>query len=122
MKLTIPGRLPGMNEIIKLAKQGKGHYQPYAQIKEMYETVIIIECKKQKLTPITKQVDVSILWGCKDCKRDKDNIIAGQKIILDSLQKAGILEGDGWKYIGNISHKFEIVPKEFIEVELTEVD
>ena len=41
-------------------------------------------------------------------KRDKDNIIAGQKFVLDGLVAAGIIENDGWKQVGNIFHYFEV--------------
>ena len=40
MKFEISGRLPGLNEIIDAAKQGKGKYQPYAMMKEHYTTMI----------------------------------------------------------------------------------
>ena len=121
MILIIPGRLPSLNDIIKLSKQGRGRYQPYANMKSMYETVIVVECKKQKLIPINKKVEVSFTWYCKDRRRDKDNIIAGQKLVFDALRKAGIIKNDGWEEIGKISHDFRIDKKERIEVELTEV-
>lgn len=50
-------------------------------------------------------------WYCKDRRKDKDNVIAGQKFVFDGLQKAGIIEDDGWKQVGNISHEFKIDKK-----------
>lgn len=121
MTLEIPGRLPSLNDIIALAKQGRGSYQPYALIKSTHENVICIECKRQKLKSIGK-CDVTITWVCKDKRRDKDNIIAGgTKLILDSLQKAGIIKNDNWSCIGDITHKFQIAEKEKIVVELEEI-
>lgn len=120
MILIIPGRLPNLNDIIKLSKQGRGHFQPYSIIKSQYEMVICIECKRQKLRPMDK-CNVTITWVCKDKRRDKDNIIAGQKFIFDSLQKAGIIKNDNWECIGTITHKFLIEKKERIIVELEEI-
>ena len=34
MKIVIPGEMPGMNEIIDAAKQGRKGYQPYAVMKK----------------------------------------------------------------------------------------
>ena len=40
MKFDIEGRLPGLNEMIEAAKQGKGKYQPYARMKDRYTSEI----------------------------------------------------------------------------------
>ena len=34
IKVTIPGTLPGLNEIIEESKKGKGNWQPYNDIKD----------------------------------------------------------------------------------------
>ena len=52
------------------------------------------------------------------CK-DKDNIAAGIKFILDGLTKSKILKGDSWKYIGTITHKFEVAGKPCVVVTLS---
>lgn len=46
MVFEISGRLPGLNEVIEAAKQGKGKYQPYALMKEEYTTMIAWIAKK----------------------------------------------------------------------------
>ena len=80
MKLEIPGRLPGLNEIIDAAKQGKGKYQPYAMMKEHYTTMIAWLAKK---LPKYEKVGLLITWHEPDRRRDPDNITAGQKFILE---------------------------------------
>ncbi|NFP92392.1 RusA family crossover junction endodeoxyribonuclease [Clostridium sporogenes] len=55
-----------------------------------------------------KRIDLDITWYCKNKKKDKDNIAAGIKFILDGLVKAGIIKNDGWKEINNFTHKFEV--------------
>ena len=121
MVLTIPGRLPSLNDIIAMSKQGRGRWQPYAMCKSIHENVIILECKRQKLKPIGK-CNVIITYYCKDKRRDKDGMSAGgNKVILDALQKAGIIKNDNWRYLGDITNKYELSAKEYIKVELEEI-
>jgi Holliday junction resolvase RusA-like endonuclease len=117
MKFDIPGRLPGLNEIIDAAKKGKRGYQPYAIMKEQYTSKIALIAK---MLPQFQRVNITITWYEPNIKRDPDNIMAGQKFILDSLVKAGVIHDDSQKYINSIIHKFEVDrqnPKVEVEVE-----
>jgi Holliday junction resolvase RusA-like endonuclease len=121
MKIVIPGRLPGLNEMIDAAKKGKGKYQPYAQMKETYTDMVAWLAKKlpQKYGPIR----LVITWYEPDRKRDPDNIAAAEKFILDGLVKAGTILNDTQKYIKSIHHEFENSKDNArIEVELTTVN
>lgn len=65
---------------------------------------------------------VTITWYCKNKRKDKDNIMAGQKFIFDGLQKAGVLSNDGWKQIGDVTHRFEVDKRNpRVEIVLQEV-
>ena len=103
-KLVIPGELPGLNEIIEYSKE---HWAKYAGEKHN-RTEEIAYLAKSQIKGKYQKVDLAFTWFCKNKKRDKDNIIAGQKFVLDGLVAAGIIENDGWKQIGNIFHYFEI--------------
>lgn len=119
MTFTIPGQLPGMNEIIAAANK---HRMQYYDLKKTEEYFIGLEIKKAKLKPIQSQVDIKFTWLCANKKRDKDNITAGQKFIIDALKDTGIIKNDGWKYIRDITHRVDLDRKNpRIEVELTEV-
>lgn len=120
MKFDIPGKLPGMNEIIAAAKKGKGKYQPYSIMKREYGAMITYLAKK---LPKRNKVNITITWYEPNMRRDIDNISAGQKFILDALVKAGVIENDSQKYVKRITHDFE-VDKENprVEVEITEVE
>lgn len=119
-KLIIPGRLPGMNEIIATAKK---HPKAYSREKKQYTDIIAWECKNQKIFPFTRKIDIKIKWHCKDRRRDKDNISAGQKYILDGLQKARVIKNDSWEYINSIKHEFFIdKDRERIEIILNEME
>lgn len=101
-KLIIPGELPDLNQIIAAAKS---HYGAYSKLKK--ENTDLIAYLANKL-PKIERVDLEITWYCKDKRKDKDNITAGIKFILDGLVKAGVIENDGWKQIGDISHKLQV--------------
>lgn len=103
-KFIIQGELPSMNEIIALSKK---HWASYANEKRDLTKDIALLAKSQ-IKKKYKKIDLSFQWFCKDKRRDKDNIIAGQKFIIDALVMAGVIENDGWEQIGNISHSFEI--------------
>lgn len=94
--LFIPWKLPGLNEIIGM--RGTGHHQYYRK-KADIEEMIHLECLAQHIKPAKKPVMLRFQWQEPDRRRDKDNIAAGKKFILDGLVQAGILEGDGWKHI-----------------------
>lgn len=121
MMITIPGELPGLNEIIAESKKGNRRYQPYNEIKRQH-TEHIAWIVKSTIKKKYKKIDVDINWICKNRMKDKDNIQAGTKFILDGLVEGGAIEGDGWKQIGNINHNFEVDEHDpRIEVTITEV-
>lgn len=101
-KLIIPGELPDLNQIIDAAKS---HYRVYSALKKENTDLVAYLVKK---LPKIKRVDLEITWYCKDKRKDKDNITAGVKFILDGLVKAGVLDNDGWKQIGDINHSLEV--------------
>lgn len=120
-KIVIPGELPDLNTIIAESKKGRGKWQPYNEMKQEY-TNIVAWIAKSEIKKQLKKIDLEITWICKNRRKDKDNIMAGTKFILDGLVAAGVIENDGWKQIGDISHKFKVDkhnPR--VEVEIREV-
>lgn len=102
-KIVIPGRMPGLNDIIAAAK---AHYHAYNNMKRKHTEEIAWIAKttgKQY-----KKIDLEIIWICQNRRKDKDNIMAGTKFILDGLVEGGIIENDGWKQIGSINHRFKV--------------
>jgi len=116
VKFEIPGRLPGLNEIIAAAKS---HFGAYAKMKHEHTTAIAWLAKK---LPTYKRVALVITWYEPDQRRDPDNIMAGQKFILDGLVRAGTITNDSRRYIQSITHRF-MVDRENprVEVKITEV-
>ncbi|ENJ9655886.1 hypothetical protein AB2T14_003586 [Clostridium botulinum] len=116
MKIVIPGELPDLNKIIDVSKK---HYMQYSNLKKSNTDLVAFIAKgKGKF----KRIDLDIIWYCKNKRKDKDNIAAGIKFILDGLVKAKVIENDGWKEINNFTHKFEVDKRNpRIEVTLKEV-
>ena len=103
MKIRIPGELPHLNEIIEKSKQ---HWAAYSKMKKKH-TNAAAWIAKANLEPMEK-VDLTFIWYCKNRRKDKDNIIVGQKFVIDGLVEAGIIENDGWKQIGTLLHQFRV--------------
>ena len=91
----IPGPLPGLNEIIAAGKKiipwlskGKRRVYELTQLKERWDTRVVHEVMFHKIKPMDA-VDVKLVWIEPNRRRDKDNVMAGKKFILDGLVKAG---------------------------------
>jgi Holliday junction resolvase RusA-like endonuclease len=120
MQFEIPGHLPGTNEIIDAAKKKARNYKEYAMMKA--ENTELVAWLAKKLSKYNR-INLTITWYEPNEKRDPDNIMGGQKFILDGLVRAGTIPDDSRKYIGSITHRFETDrnnPR--VEVEIEEVD
>jgi|SRR5690625_1655404 len=116
-EFTIPGELPTANEVI--AALNTQNRRIYSNMKKDYTAYVMMMC--QKIKPM-KKVDITITWYCKNRRKDKDNIMFGQKFIFDGLVKAGVLKNDGWAQIGDVTHKFKVdKDKPRARVELIEI-
>ena len=105
MIYRIEGKLPGLNELVAASHN---HYAR-AAMKRRYERAAVLQLQAQQARPVESlPVDVHFAWECKDRRRDPDNIAsAGQKVLLDALQVAGVLPNDGWHEIASIEHNFK---------------
>lgn len=116
--IIIPGELPDLNQIIA---ESKNHWGSYSSLKKT-NTQLVAFCTKQATKRRYKKIDLDITWYCKDRRKDKDNIMAGTKFILDGLVQAGVIQNDGWANIGEIRHKFDVDKQDpRVEVRITEV-
>lgn len=119
MKFVISGRLPGMNEIVKESKKGRGSYQPYAEMKKYYTLLAYKEANK---LPGYERIKLVITWYEPNLKRDIDNICAGTKFILDAMVQAAVIKDDSQRYVKGIEHFFDVDKKNpRIEVEIIEI-
>lgn len=110
---TIPGTLPGLNEIIAACRNNR-----YGAAKQKREVEARILPFLRTLPPLRRPVTLYITWyepdhtqtGRGRKKRDRDNIRAGAKFIQDALVTAGKLPNDGWNEIKNIFDSYEASP------------
>jgi|GEM_PF-755348 hypothetical protein len=114
MIIEYPGRLPGLNEIIDAAKRSP--YE-YAKMKDRYTSEIGWLAKK---LPRYERVNITITWYEPNMRRDPDNVMAGQKFILDGLVVGGAIPKDTRRHVKKITHIPELDrenPRVVIEIE-----
>lgn len=99
------GNLPDENVIINANRNNR---YTGNNLKKKYTRYVAWEAKAQNLKPLTEKVNLHCIWYRKNKRKDKDNISAGLKFVLDGLQDAGVLKNDGWKEIGTIHHYYEV--------------
>ena len=105
LEITIPGELPDLNKIIRVAKS---HPMAYANLKKQYTEQVAWACVGVPKGQLEMPVDVTCTWYTKNLTKDPDNISAGVKFILDGFVMAGILPDDRRKQINSITHEFGV--------------
>lgn len=120
MRLSIPGRLPGLNEYIAAERQ---HRQAAAKLKREAQRAVEW-CARSQLRGVhfVRPVQMRYRWYERDRRRDKDNVSAfGRKVIQDALVCAKVLKNDNWACIDGFSDEFCVDRKRpRIEVELSD--
>lgn len=94
--LTIPFRLPSLNEVIA-ASRTNPHVG--AKLKRETEEKLLWEIKAARLKPVQLPCIVHMLFEEPNRRRDADNVESAKKFILDALVKAGILINDNPKHV-----------------------
>ena len=100
---TIPGRLPGLNEIIAANRSNR-----YLGAKQKRETQHLVAAYAMSLRATSHPVTVAIEWYEPTRRRDTDNITAGAKFILDALVEIGKLPNDSQAYVTGITHTVHV--------------
>ena len=119
-KFTIRGTLPGLNELIEAERRNRFIG---AKLKKQYEAVVMRAARSLGNVEFEEPVYMVYHWYEKDRRRDKDNICAfGRKVIQDALVKARFLRNDGWKNIAGFEDRFYVdQDKPRVVVEILEV-
>lgn len=118
-KFTIPGRLPGKNEIRKADRTGwkSGN----SQMREA-KNRCIQAIEEANLKPFSHRVSIGYTWIEPNQRRDPSNVRHGDQFIQDALVACGIIKDDGPRYVGpRMWDVFECDPENpRIEVEITD--
>lgn len=113
IEITIPGRLPGENEIVSMSGsfQSRGSKRLYlyqrekADIEDRVGRLIPGKYRSRRVAPL-QRFSIEIQWVEPNNKRDPDNIAAGIKFILDAFKRFGLIANDGRKNVTSIKHEF----------------
>ena len=116
--LIIPGRLPGWNQL------NTGRRWADRETKQEAMDIVGWEIKRQWIKPVAGRAVIKITCYEANKKRDPSNVRAGaEKIILDALQKCGIIRNDNWRWLSDIPATVEYDkknPRVEIKIELEE--
>ena len=105
-KLTITGRLPGLNEYINACRN-----DPHsgASMKRVSQERVMWAVMQQIRVKFRRPVWITYAWYEQDRRRDMSNISAfGIKVIEDALVRCGVLRDDGWKCIEGFGSSFAV--------------
>ncbi|HET9146145.1 MAG TPA: hypothetical protein VFN81_08675 [Sphingomicrobium sp.] len=100
---TIPGRLPGLNELIAAINR---HRHVGATLKKSTTELCAMYVVAGRVPKFSGAVSVKFEWIEPDRRRDLDNISAGAKFILDAMVETGRLQNDTRKCVQAIVHRF----------------
>lgn len=122
-RLTIKGRLPGLNEYTDANRASK---QKGAKMKrENQELVMWYIAQQLRQIHITKPVFLLFTFYEPNRMRDRDNVSSfARKVIQDALVKCGTLQDDGWGQVTGYMDRFHVdkdnprIVVEFIEQEV----
>ena len=116
---TIPGKLPGMNEIISENRRG---WQAGARQKkdaDMFVRFCIRNARKSgEIWPMRGRVAIYICWQERTALRDPDNVFAGTKFILDAWVAEKILSNDNRRNVGILTNQYVKGDKDEITVQI----
>lgn len=103
--LTIKGELTDLNRYIDAERSNR---YAGASIKKRETEKVAWSCVEQKLKPIHGPVGINCTWYTPDERKDADNVAFATKFILDGMVEAGILQGDGRKFVHSFMHTFRV--------------
>ncbi len=105
----VPGPLPALNEIIKAKGKPSWSDGCYTKLKKRWTDDVWKLAKAARLPAFPGRVVIEWRWLEKNKRRDPDNVAAGgRKLVLDGLVAAGVLQGDGWKFVQSWTDRFDV--------------
>lgn len=108
-KITIPGRLPNLNDYTKACRGRRGNIMGALMKNEWQQYIERHIPLSLKHRPIKNKVRLIYSWYEPDARRDIDNISGfGHKIIQDALVAAGVLEDDDQKHVIGYADDFYV--------------
>ena len=109
--LWVPGPLPGMNELIAAAKGSGGRGAAYSRLKQQWTDAVVGLAQSQKVPAFPGRVVIEWTWHERDRRRDLRQLRRrwrAQARARWPVVKAGVLKGDGWRYIQSWTDRFHV--------------
>ena len=117
MHFVIQQRLPSMNDVIAANRANKYNGAKLKrETEEIIGQYINVARYRGQIKPVDYPVILDIKWHESTKKRDVDNIQSGVKMVLDALQKQGILINDSRRYVKQIFHTIVDDDKDYVEI------
>jgi Holliday junction resolvase RusA-like endonuclease len=102
----VPGPLPGANDIVRK------HWRVYSNLKKQWGATIGYALMAAKIKPMA-MAHISFEWHepvrQRKQRRDPDNIIFGEKFVLDAIVACGILPDDSMDEVLSLTHTWKQV-------------
>lgn len=102
---TIPGRLPGLNEIISA---NRSNHHCGAKLKRDSDDLVRMCIRKAGIKPMKRPVQVDFCWIEKSRARDKDNIRVGAKFVMDALVAEGVIPDDSQRFVEGFTDTYQV--------------
>lgn len=116
MKILIDYKLSNWNETININRTNR--YAAASKKKKEMEIVKKFLIGKPKITKYP--IRLNCTWYVKNIGSDLDN--KSLKAVLDAMQEVGILENDNIKHIPVITHKAVKADRDYLEIEIKEME
>jgi hypothetical protein len=121
VEVWIPVKLPGRN---KAELEARSHWAKGAKLKKIHSTLcynFIREKIPKGWRPIDRY-DVHFGWVCENRRQDPDNVISAMKYVFDGMVTAGLVAGDGWNNVREITNRLEIGKVSGVRVMVWEIE
>ena len=106
--LWIPGRLPGLNEIIEARGSASGKANAWASMKKKLQGTIALLARAHGVGRWTAAHFAYVHFE-PNRMRDPSNFCSGaQKVVEDALQKAKLIPNDGWRQVLSFQHLWHV--------------
>ena len=117
MKITIPMKLPSLNDYVRVCRSNK--YQA-AQMKRDIEDEIGLYIRR--VPRFEKPIEIDFLWIEGSKRRDLDNIAFAKKFILDAFVKYGKLKDDNRRCVTRFTDNFDYGNETKVILNIREVE
>lgn len=117
IEITIPFRLPSLNEYIRECRANR---YAGAKMKRNVEDDIMVYLIK--MPKYEKPVKIHFHWIEENKRRDLDNVCFAKKYILDAMVKAGKLKNDNRNYVKGFMDTFEYGKESKVILKIQEVE